>query len=440
MDIRSKKKGVIDFIEDFALAEDRTIPLKQLIPGTEDFYYYHALHYLNTSQFVKTDEILSIWISRYDRTTKVIEIEHRKALLQYDIAPRESIEYLKDHFDLNLDHQKYVQDLQATLPSYLTITDEHLKDYKKKNLERYAGTTNGFELNALPSILHKKIAADLLRHLLQRLERPDIDNLANFVVQDLSQSNSSGFGSLEIHRKMTLKQLDQCIKINPDLKNESAFIYSYLKRLQPENHIKIENHNSHRENYLKRLWQFVENLNNTHNSLKAHVLYYWLKHEQDQGKYSDRLFEMYLRIPKSTPYVNNDYISDDLHRYSCADLHEAFQNTTLFPPINDDHPLIREYLGHFFIKNKTYEPFTSWVDDKYLKELYAETMILTGSGNMETWYSALPAGRYEQLKNCIDLEFISTNNRLFTVNETISLGLKIKNINVLIIKVFNKGC
>ena len=42
MDIRSKKKGVIDFIEDFALAEDRTIPLKQLIPGTEDFYYYHA--------------------------------------------------------------------------------------------------------------------------------------------------------------------------------------------------------------------------------------------------------------------------------------------------------------------------------------------------------------------------------------------------------------
>ena len=64
-------------------------------------------------------------------------------------------------------------------------------------------------------------------------------------------------------------------------------------------------------------------------------------------------------------------------------------------------------------------------------------MILTGSGNMETWYSALPAGRYEQLKNCIDLEFISTNNRLFTVNETISLGLKIKNINVLNIKVFN---
>ena len=34
----------IGYIEDFALARDRTVPLKQLIPGTEDYYYYHAIH------------------------------------------------------------------------------------------------------------------------------------------------------------------------------------------------------------------------------------------------------------------------------------------------------------------------------------------------------------------------------------------------------------
>ena len=34
----------IGFIEEFALAPDREDVLKSLIPGTQDYYYYHALH------------------------------------------------------------------------------------------------------------------------------------------------------------------------------------------------------------------------------------------------------------------------------------------------------------------------------------------------------------------------------------------------------------
>ena len=30
----------------------------QLIPGTEDYYYYHCLHYQNTEQFDKVEELL----------------------------------------------------------------------------------------------------------------------------------------------------------------------------------------------------------------------------------------------------------------------------------------------------------------------------------------------------------------------------------------------
>ena len=36
--------GEIGFVEDFALAKDRAAALKQLIPGTETYYYYHCLH------------------------------------------------------------------------------------------------------------------------------------------------------------------------------------------------------------------------------------------------------------------------------------------------------------------------------------------------------------------------------------------------------------
>src|SRR5262245_57153602 len=38
----------VGYAEDFALAKDRAAALGQLIPGTEDYYYYHCLHRLNT--------------------------------------------------------------------------------------------------------------------------------------------------------------------------------------------------------------------------------------------------------------------------------------------------------------------------------------------------------------------------------------------------------
>ena len=43
----------VGFVEDFALSRDRAAALRQLIPGTEDYYYYHCLHYLNSEQYAK---------------------------------------------------------------------------------------------------------------------------------------------------------------------------------------------------------------------------------------------------------------------------------------------------------------------------------------------------------------------------------------------------
>jgi hypothetical protein len=38
----------VGFIERFALAADREKVLTELVPGTEDYYFFHALHYQNT--------------------------------------------------------------------------------------------------------------------------------------------------------------------------------------------------------------------------------------------------------------------------------------------------------------------------------------------------------------------------------------------------------
>ena len=61
----SGRAGEVGYVEDFALAKDRTTALRQLIPGTEDYYYYHALHLLNTGQFDKAEALTGPWLERH---------------------------------------------------------------------------------------------------------------------------------------------------------------------------------------------------------------------------------------------------------------------------------------------------------------------------------------------------------------------------------------
>ena len=74
----------VDFQEKFALAEDRATVLEELIPGTEDYYFYHCLQYQNTHRLEEVDALLKTWIERHKRTERVREIQHRQALLRYE--------------------------------------------------------------------------------------------------------------------------------------------------------------------------------------------------------------------------------------------------------------------------------------------------------------------------------------------------------------------
>ena len=73
----------IDFVEDFVFAKDRRVPLKKLIPGTEDYFYFHCLHLQNNGQYDQVDDVLQSWEKRYKNTPLLQEIQHRQALLVY---------------------------------------------------------------------------------------------------------------------------------------------------------------------------------------------------------------------------------------------------------------------------------------------------------------------------------------------------------------------
>ena len=60
----------IGFIEKFALAADREKVLGELIPGSEDYYFFHALHYQNTAQAAKLKAVMEQWAARFKNSER----------------------------------------------------------------------------------------------------------------------------------------------------------------------------------------------------------------------------------------------------------------------------------------------------------------------------------------------------------------------------------
>ncbi|MBF0224487.1 MAG: hypothetical protein HQK76_03440 [Desulfobacterales bacterium] len=426
----------IGFIEDFSLSDDRNIPLNQLIPGTEDYYYYTCLNYLNNGNMKDTAEVLKLWLKRYGRTILAREIEYRKALLEYDNHSKSSLKYISSELGLLFNHQKDIQDKKPDLPSVL---DAKLisRDTLLNNAYRIHGnTTNGFENSAFEWLLSKDIHPDLRRHILSQLKTPYYQNLPKLVIDDLKYRYSSGFGSLEIHSNLLKEQLDECVQLMPNLANESAFVNTYLIRLKPNEDVDIEYNAKEKEKYLDRLWDFASKLNPVHNSLKVTILYYRLLFDQSIGIYDKERFMTYLSLPKSASYVNSDYLRKEENKRYIASINQDFSEFTFLLPVNNDEPLIRDYLMHFFVTESDYSIYIPYINDIYLKEYFAETKILNGIGDMEKWYSMLNPQKYQSLKERIDIEFSKQNQIFYSPDSKVELDIYIKNIQTLIVKVY----
>jgi len=425
----------IGYIEDFSLARDRTVPLKQLIPGTEDHYYYHAIHYQNTEQFDKVDDLLEAWIKRYKHTPRVREIQNRQALLTYAKNPAKSLEFIRQRLNLTFDHQRELLDRKPNLPTSL---DQKLISRETLMKEAFARYQNlkGFQDAAHDWLVTTELNADRRRHLIQRLGRPDYPNLPKLVVDDLNYQHSRGFGSFNVHRLLLLEQLDQCLKLKPDLLNETNFVNTYLAKLRPNNDVDWHHDAEEHRAYLDRLWGFVQRLAPVHNSLKANVLYRRLVFDRTQGVYDKQRFMTYIKLPRNAPYMNVEFMRLEESRRHTANLKSNFQEMILLLPVVDDEPLVRSYLHHFFVDETTYKPYEPYINDIYLKRNFAETKIVNGLGEGEQWYSMLEPAEYQALKERIDIDFAFTNKKRFAADDAVSLDLSVKNVKTLIVKVY----
>jgi hypothetical protein len=431
----------IGFVETYILAKDKDEAIKQLIPGTDDYYYYQCLRHQAAGQYEQVDAVVQKWLERRKNETcpQIIEIQHRQALLGYKTAPEKSLEYLTEKLDLRFDHQRQIA-VKSSLPTRLdpalisrdTLTQRALASNNRNSLD-------GFEPSALEWLKAAEMNPRELRAYLQRLGRPDYDGLAGLIAKDLAEKDpgSGGFGSLPIHNMLLKDQLDALAKLRGDLLRNSNFVNAYLVRLRPGEDVNWRQQPDEELAYLERMWSFVKGLEAAFNSLKANVLYHRLSLDRTRGVYDKGRFMEYLKLPRRVFYIPLPIERSQNFQRFAADLGASFEQQTLLPPIGGgDEPLIRAYLEHYFVEEETYQPYAEFVKDDYLKKVFAETKLLAGAGEAEKWTAMLPPEEYKALTERVDLDFAATNAKYFGPEEKIVLDVDVKNVKSLIVKVY----
>lgn len=425
----------VQFIEDFALAKNRATALARLIPGTDDYYYFHCLNHQHLEQFEDVETLITTWVKRHGETARVREIRHRQALLTYRADPKATLAYLKQQLNLHFNHQRDQLDKRPNLPTQLNPAAISGDVFYKNALARHRDLS-GFEDRALDRLLGKELTNDQRRMLLGRLTRPDVPGLVLAIHADLNYRNSGGFGSLQIHRALLRSQLDELLALQPALRNHQPFVETYLTKLLPGNDVDVQQQPEEHLAHLERLWEFVQTLSPQHNSLKAHVLYHRLLYDRGQGEFNKQRFLTYLKLPRQIGYMAVEYLQQPKLQGMLADLQRDYSAVTAHQPIVSDEPLVRSFLMHFFKTEADRKPYEQYINSEYLKHLFAETKILYGLGDAEQWASLLPPAKFQELRERVDLKFAFTNKQDFAPGDRVSLDLDVKNVKTLIVKVF----
>ncbi len=431
------KAQEIGYVETFSLAGDREAALKELVPGTDDFYTFSALQAQNTGARERFQEVMGRWVRERNGTVteRARELLNRQALLDYGKEPKKSLDYLRRELGLFYGHARKTGERVSDAPAALDNACLSVPVLLQKALAEEPRSLERLEDAGLALAAGQRINDEQRRNLLARLRRPDYPGVTDLILADLKFRDSRGFGSHPIHSLLALAQLDDLLQKQPALRNEAAFAHAYLAKLAPENEVDLETDPAAREAYYERVWTFVKTLDPVHNSLKANALYNRLRHDQSKGIYDRDLFLAYVRLPRDVHYLR-DEIRQQLPRGDyLAQLGQDFRLAAL-PPIANEEPLVRAFLLEFLKVDADYAAFSPFIRDDFLKPLLAEAKIVNGAGDPLQWAPLLAPDAYKRLKERVDIDFAPDNPITFGADEAVKLSAFVKNVPSLIVKVY----
>jgi len=428
----------LEFMEAFAWG-DRAAALAQLVPDTEDYFFYHCLSYQlagNRDAFQKT---LDKWVSRNRNqwNERMSEMRRRQMLLDMDRSPEAVWAFLKQDAGLSFSHRARHEQTSQRQPSVIKPEQYSLAAFWRQhaNSELDKLTDRGLELLPDPNG-----NPDVRRAFLRRLQRPDYPGLVTLILADLDYKEQNGnitiFGQIPIHNQLTTDQLVDLATQRPALLREADYVNARLARM-PLPDADLANDSAAAVTYLEGLWRFVGPLEPMHNSLKANVLYNMLAHQRKLGVYDSSRFLAYLELPRHSGYMQRDRMSRlQRERAIWVDVNYTPFVQISLPPIGDDEPLVREFLIELLKDAEDASRFQDLFEARWLDAVFAESKILHGVGTPAQWSSRLGPDAYRSLLERIELDFAPQNPAYFKPGQPVELAVDVKRVDKLLVKVF----
>ncbi len=223
----------VGFVETFALAEDRAAVLDQLVPGTEEHYFYSCLQLQQQGELLAVDGLLQQW-RKSGRSAGYRQMETRQALLRASTDPEATFRFLERELDLEFDHRRVVSGVVPNLPTEFDnaridrgrLVREILDDGRRESLRQFSGPV-------LESLVRMDLNKEQRAELLDLLERPDVPGLVEAILADLEAYPQSTFGSRKIHAKLLLSQLETLRARQPALLSNYGYVEAVMRRLGP---------------------------------------------------------------------------------------------------------------------------------------------------------------------------------------------------------------
>ncbi len=428
----------IGLMEKYALASDRSAMLAELIPGSEDYFFFHTLHYQTIGQTDRSETMLNDWIAanKGRQTPAIANMMDRQRLLTYNDSPQRTIDYLVKRLKVRFDHAPPTTSGERRFPSQINADKLTVNRLVTEALQRN-DAIKPIGLRYIAERFREDETAGLnitLHDFLRRIDAPLIDGLGELVAKELAsrKDNAKRFGDLSAHSLLTLDELDEVAGQVPSIADDNAFVTARLNRLRCSGDQNINQQPKVRLEYLKRIEAYVRTLPPSFNSLKAAATYRLLEANLAESVYDRALFLRYLQLPRNSPIVHRQ-LNQNSHRVNLSD---DFTTMALLRPVGDEQELVRRYLEHFLREANDPSDFAKYLQPAFLTRVFAQTKLMSGVGDPKTWYAMLSASERKAVRDWVVLRLTPQNKTYFADDDPSELIVDLKNIDELVVRVY----
>ncbi len=428
----------IGSMERFALAADREAMLAELIPGSEEFYFYHCLHYQNSGQLERSEAMIRDWLTLHQgrETASITAMIDRQRLLTYGDSPQRTIDHLIRRLGINLNHAPPPSIDQRRFPSQfdsdLIQIDRLVKDALRRN-----ETLKPVGMQYLADLYRNDQTEGIKANLgefLERVDGPYIDGLDELIAKELSKraAGDRRFGDRKSHQFLTLAELNSLATSLPEIADDNAFVDAVLRRMRPGADSDASQQTEVRIDYLTRVEEYAQSLPPSYNSLKAAAAFRLLEANLTRGVFDRALLERYLQLPRVSPIVHRQWAVRGIK----ADLGQDFMAVALLPPIGNEEPVVRAHLEHFLRDAESTDAFDRYLQPDYLRRVFAETKLLAGVGSEQRWYKLLSPAERKAIRDAVVLRITADNPSQFAADQPTELNVDLKNVDELVIRIY----